>query len=157
MGTTTSPHGWADMANDREYTENSEAVHAHLGIVQSVIQRMSSNSASSKAWCITLVSAVLVIVADKGKPDYAWIAVIPTALFLVLDAYYLALEKGFRDSYNGFIDKLHRGEIQSSDLYAVVPSGPMLGQFFRSLSSFSVWPFYLTLFVMIWLARNFVL
>ena len=145
------------MANDRSYGEKSEAVHAHLSIAQSVIQRMASNSASSKAWCITLVSAMLVVVADKGKPDYAWIAVVPAVLFLVLDAYYLALEKGVRDSYNGFIDKLHRGEIQSSDLYAVNPSGPMLKQFFKSLASFSVWPFYLIMLAMIFLARNFVL
>lgn len=145
------------MTTPNDFKENSQAVHTHLGIIQSVIQRMSANSTSSKAWCITLVSAVLVIVADKGKPQYAWIAVIPTVLFLVLDAYYLALEKGFRDSYNAFIDKLHRGAIQASDLYAVVPSGPLLKQFLRSLLSFAVWPFYLTLLAMIYLAKTLVL
>jgi hypothetical protein len=118
---------------------------------------MASNSTSSKAWCITLVSAILVIVADKGKPNYAWLAVIPTMLFLVLDAYYLALEKGFRDAYNGFIDKLHRGGVQPSDLYAVAPSGSIAKQFLRSLVSFAVWPFYLTLLLMIYLAKVLIL
>ncbi|MGN2393596.1 hypothetical protein ACTFO6_19145, partial [Pelomicrobium sp. G1] len=75
-------------------------MQAHPSIAQAVIQRMASNSASCKAWCITLVAAILVIVADKGKPKYALIAVIPTVLFLVLDAYYLALERCFRVSYN---------------------------------------------------------
>ncbi len=145
------------MAAQDKLQETSPAVQAHLGIIQSVIQRMAANSGSSKAWCITLVSAVLVIVADKSKPDYAWIAVIPTALFLMLDAYYLALEKGFRHSYNAFIDKLHRGVLQPSDLYAVAPSGPLLRQFIKSLVSFAVWPFYLTLFVMIYLAKTLVL
>lgn len=140
-----------------EFKEDSQAVHTHLGIIQSVIQRMSANSTSCKAWCIMLVSAVLVIVADKGKPQYAWLAIIPTLLFLVLDAYYLALEKGFRDSYNAFIDKLHQGAIQASDLYAVVPSGPFFKNFFRSLLSFAVGPFYLTLLVMIYLAKTLVL
>jgi len=118
---------------------------------------MASNSSSSKAWCITLVSAVLVIVADKGKPNYAWIALIPTFLFFVLDAYYLGLEKGFRDSYNNFIDKLHRGVLQPSDLYAVVPQGSLLKQFAKSLASFAVWPFYLTLLLMVYLAKQVVL
>jgi len=42
------------------------------------------------------VSAVLVIVADKGKPDFAWIALLPFILFLSLDVYYLTLEIAFR-------------------------------------------------------------
>jgi hypothetical protein len=145
------------MTAQENLKETSPSVHAHLGIIQSVIQRMAANSSSSKAWCITLVSAVLVIVADKGKPHYAWIAVIPTTLFFVLDAYYLALEKGFREAYNTLIDKLHRGAIQPTDLYAVAPSGPLTKQFLKSLLSFAVWPFYLTLLVMIYLAKTLVL
>lgn len=140
-----------------EYRENSQAVQAHLGIMQSVIQRMASNSSSCKAWCIALVSAVLVIVADKSKPEYAWIAVIPTLLFLTLDAYYLALEKAFRDSYNAFIDKLHRDRIQATDLYAVGPPGSIFRQFLRALRSFSVWPIYVTLLGMIYIAMRYVM
>ncbi|HDZ9313104.1 TPA: hypothetical protein RUZ05_003537, partial [Vibrio cholerae] len=71
-------------------TEESPSVQAHLTMLQNIIQRMASNSSSCKSWCITLVSAVLVIVADKGKPDYAWIALLPTVIFACLDAYYLA-------------------------------------------------------------------
>ncbi len=145
------------MSNITEYRENSQAVQAHLGIMQSVIQRMATNSSSCKAWCITLVSAVLVVVADKSKPEYAWIAVIPTLLFLVLDAYYLALEKAFRNSYNDFIDKLHHGRIEPSDLYAFIPSGSLLRQFLKALRSFSVWPMYLTLLGMIYIVKRFVM
>lgn len=141
------------MSVESEYKKNSQAVQAHLGIMQSVIQRMASNSASCKAWCIALVSAILVIVADKGKPQYALIAMIPNILFLVLDSYYLALEKMFRQSYNDFIEKLHNSNIDSSDLYAVLPSGSLFRTFFASLLSFSIWPFYLTLFVMICLVK----
>jgi len=117
-----------------------------------VIQRMATNSASCKAWCITLVAAILVIVADKGKTSYALIAGIPTLLFLVLDSYYLALERCFRASYNEFIDKVHSRKVVASDLYAVVPKGSLVKVFFRSLGSFSIWPFYLILGAMIWLA-----
>lgn len=134
--------------------ERSPAVQVHLNITQSVIQRMASNSASCKAWCITLVSAILVIVADKETPRYAIIAIIPTVLFLILDSYYLALEKMFRDSYNSFIERLHAREITTSDIYAVSPSGSLVRTFFKSLLSFSIWPFYLTLAVMIWIAKE---
>ena len=96
------------MSDEHVYPEDSPSVHTHLGLVQSVIQRMASNSASCKTWCITLVAAVLIVVAEKGNPDYALIAVIPTFLFLALDTYYLALERHFREAYNDFISKVHQ-------------------------------------------------
>jgi len=136
---------------------NSQAVQSHLSITQSVIQRMATNSSLCKAWCITVVSAILVIVADKGKSQYAYIAIIPNILFLVLDTYYLTLEKMFRNSYNDFIKKLHENEIDSSDLFAVIPKGNWLKTFFKSIISFSVWPFYLTLLIMILLAKKIIL
>jgi len=118
---------------------------------------MASNSSSSKAWCITLVSAILVIVADKGKPHIALISIIPILLFFVLDTYYLALENGFRNSYNHFITKLHSGEIKKEDLFAVKPKGKLLKLFFESFVSFSIWPFYLTLLLMVYIIKILVL
>jgi hypothetical protein len=96
---------------------------------------MAANSTACKTWCITLVSAILVIIADKGMPQYASIATIPTILFLILDAYYLSLERMFRNSYNNFIEKLHTGQVVTTDLYAVVPSGKKLKIFAESLIS----------------------
>ena len=145
------------MAEITKITDESAAVQAHLSISQAIIQRMASNSASCKAWCITLVSAILVIVADKGKPHYAFIAFIPTALFFILDTYYLSLERCFRESYNGFIMKLHGGNIEPRDVYYVKPAGSLLKTFPKCLVSFSVWPFYLTLGVMIWLTKALVI
>ena len=145
------------MDEQSEFKENSQAVQSHLTILQSVIQRMASNSSSSKAWCVTLVSAILVIVADKGKPQYAWLALIPTILFLALDAYYLSLERGFRNAYNAFIKKLHEKSLQPEDLFVVVPQGGMLRLFFLSILSFSVWPFYGTLAGMIYAAKALVI
>jgi len=55
------------MNGPTDFKENPQVVQSHLTILQAVIQRMASNSASSKTWCVTLVSAILVIVADKGK------------------------------------------------------------------------------------------
>lgn len=145
------------MSDNVHLDATSTSVQAHLGIIQQVIQRMSGNSASCKAWCITLVSAILVIVADKDNPDLAFLAFIPVVLFLALDSYYLALERAFRASYNTFIDKLHEDRIEPSDLYSVEPSGGLAAHVYASLFSFSVWPVYLTLGLTAYLARVFVL
>ena len=138
-------------------SETSPSVQAHLGILQSVIQRMASNSTSCKTWCITVVSAILVIVADKGKPNFAFIALVPTLLFLALDAYYLALEKAFRASYADFVKKLHSGVAKAEDLYTIAPMGSYSKHQLEALKSFSVWGFYAALFVLIELARSVVL
>lgn len=123
----------------------SASIQTHLGIIQNVIERMSSNSTNCKAWCVTLVAAVLVIIADKGKPDYAWIALLPTVVFMALDAYYLALEKGFRNSYNQFVSKLRSGSLTEMDLYSVMPVGNMSKLQLEAVKSFSVWGFYISL------------
>lgn len=138
-------------------SENSPSVQAHLGILQGVIQRMASNSSQCKAWCITIVSAILVIVADKSRPDYAWIALIPSILFLCLDAYYLSLEKAFRASYEDFVKKIHKNSLEANDLYKVAPTGNMNTHQLNAFKSFSVWGFYLGLIVLVAIARYLVL
>ncbi len=141
----------------RPLSEVSPSVQAHLSILQTIIQRMAANSTSCKTWSVTVVSAVLVIVADKGKPDFAFIALIPTFLFLALDAYYLALEKAFRASYAEFVEKIHSGAAKAKDLYTIAPKGNHSKHQIEALKSFSVWGFYVTLFVLIVLARSVVL
>ena len=137
------------MASQPEYDANSEAVRAHLTILQDVVRHMAGNSASCKNWCIVLVAAILVLVARTGAPAYALLALIPTTLFLSLDAYYLALEQTFRHSYDAFVAKLHDGAVTLSDLYVVKPGRPVSRQMLVSLRSTSVWPFYLALVVAI--------
>lgn len=121
----------------------SSAVQKHLEIMQGVIQRMADNSRSCKVWCVTLVSAILVLVARTGKPEHALIALAPTVLFYVLDAYYLALERGFRRSHERFVCKLHKERITESDLYTVIPTGSTpKGILWALFKSFSILPFY---------------
>ena len=115
--------GYANMADNQALNESSLAVHKHLEIMQGVISRMAENSRSCKVWCVTLVAATLVLVARTGKADHALIAVSPVALFYVLDAYYLMLERRFRHSYNSFVAKVHVRQVATSDLYSVVPAG----------------------------------
>lgn len=145
--------------NTTQFDANSPAVQSHLSIMQEVIQRMAKNSRSCKTWCITIVSAVLVLVARVEEPDYMLIALVPAVLFLFLDTYYLALESGFRASYKTFVKNLHTAaEDISSDLYVVELNGSILSHFLRSLLSLSIWLFYPMLFSIVvilffWLAK----
>ncbi|MFV1922858.1 MAG: hypothetical protein ACMZ63_09655 [Methylotenera sp.] len=132
-----------------EVDPEAASIQTHLGIIQNVIMRMSTNSTNCKAWCVSLVAAILVIIADKGKPDYAWIALLPTIVFASLDAYYLALEKAFRNSYNSFISKLHKKQISEEDLYSIAPIGDICELQLESFKSFSVWGFYVSLLALI--------
>ena len=140
------------MTEQSRLNHESSAVQKHLEILQGAITRMAENSRSCKVWCVTLVAATLVLVARTGEPQHALLALVPTLLFLVLDAYYLALERAFRNSFNGFVDGLHGGGLVSSDIYRIVPQGMGIGLVARTLGSVSIWLFYPLLALMVALA-----
>jgi len=139
---------------------DSPSVSSYLTILQTVIGRMATNSASCKTWCVSLTSAIVVIIADKGKPSYVWIAAIPIVLFLLLDAYYLALERHFRSVYNSFIRKLHSGKATVEDIFFVAPRSGVAatsGEIAKAGGSISVWPFYTLLALMLVVVRAWIL
>lgn len=138
----------------------SGAVQSYLGILQGVINRMATNSAGCKTWCITIVSAIVVIIADKPNPSYVWVSLVPILLFLFLDSYYLGLEQRFRDVYNVFIKKLHSGNATIEDVYIVNPGGGFCvtaNSTGKAMISLSIWPFYGLLVVMLGVIYKFVL
>lgn len=139
---------------------DSPSVQSYLTILQAVINRMASNSAACKTWCVTLVSAIVVIIADKGKPHYVWISVVPIVLFLLLDSYYLALERQFRAVYNEFIRKLHFGEATVDDVFIIAPKigiETALLNIIKAGGSISVLAFYGFLALMLIVVRVWVL
>ena len=140
------------MSDNENLGIESSAVRTHIEMMQDVITRMAENSRSCKLWCVTLVAAVLVLVARTGEPRHALIALIPTLLFLFLDSYYLALERAFRKSYDTFVCKLHQGKLAPSDVYEVRRErmGWRLG--IRCVRSPSIWPFYILLIATILVA-----
>lgn len=124
------------------YGADSESVRAHLNISQGIISRMANNSANCKTWCVTLVAAILVLVARTDTPVYALIAFVPTILFLFLDAYYLELERYFRGLYNSFVSKLHIGEIELRDLYDFPPPSISFSSLLKVFKRPVIWSFY---------------
>ena len=141
------------MSESQLLNENSPAVQTHLTMMQGVINRMGENSRSCKVWCVTLVAAVLVLVARTGEPQHALIALAPTVLFWVLDAYYLSMERRFRSSHKVFVSKVHKGQLSTSDLFTVAPCGSTAREFLWAVfKSFSVLPFYLMVIATVLLA-----
>lgn len=136
----------------------SSAVRAHIEMMQGVITRMAENSRSCKLWCVTLVAAILVLVARTGEPRHVLIALVPTLLFLFLDSYYLALERAFIKSQNTFVAKLHDNELKESEVYKVIPTGMNWLLVVRSLlGSISILPFYVPVAATIFVAWCWVL
>jgi len=147
-----------DLNSERTaLSPESSSAQLHLQILQSGVQRMATNSSSCKTWCITLVSGILILVADKSRPELAWLALIPTVLFLALDAYYLALEKAFRSSYDIAVEKLHNDQLFPQDLYPISPQGNICRHQVDAIKSFSIWGFYVALIIMAALAKIFVI
>jgi hypothetical protein len=135
---------------------DSPSVQSYLAILQSVINRMAANSGACKTWCIGLVSAILIVAADKKRPELALVALLPVCLFAFLDAYYLALEKRFRASYVQFIGNVHSGAARTEDLFVIDPRFGIRRMSFDTLNavgSMAIWPFYLLLLAMMFVVR----
>ena len=146
------------MGKESTLNAESSAVQAHIEMLQGVINRMAENSRSCKLWCVTLVAAVLVLVARTGEPKHALIALIPTLLFLFLDSYYLALERAFIKAQNEFVTKLHKGELAPTDIYKVIPIGMGSRLVVRCLlGSISILPFYVLVVATILVSWGWVL
>ena len=131
----------------------SPAVKAHLDIMQGVIQRMAANSGACKTWCVSLVSAIVIVAADKGKPALTFVALLPTVMFFILDVYYLTFEKAFRKSYEVFVGKVHDESVGVGDLFAVKPAGRLDDHRCAAMRSLSTWGFYASLAALVLLAR----
>ena len=112
---------------------------------------MATNSRSCKIWSLTLVSAVLVLIARTDKPEYTLIALVPAVMLWSLDIYYLAQERRFRESYLRFVRKLHQMSLLPIDLFDLGSTDLSRQHLFRSTISFSTCPFYGTLLAMVYI------
>jgi hypothetical protein len=85
--------------------KNGENKRKHLEMIQGVVNRMASNQFLFKGWSITLIAAIATFSADGNNPAMMAIPVVATLLFWFVDAYYLMLERAFRNLYNEVIAK----------------------------------------------------
>ncbi|MEE9442087.1 MAG: hypothetical protein V3V99_05410 [candidate division Zixibacteria bacterium] len=74
--------------------------HAHLEIIQGVVNRLSQNSFLLKGWSVVLVSAMFALAAKDSRLLFVYLAYFPTIAFWCLDGYFLHQERLFRKLYD---------------------------------------------------------
>lgn len=89
------------MARRLDFTE---ADLKYLEFIQNNISRMSNNSFLLKGWSVTLVAAILALSLRASSVLFILIALLPGLSFWGLDAFYLALEKKFRDLHKEAVE-----------------------------------------------------
>ena len=83
---------------------------AHVEHIQGVIARLAQNSFTIRGWSVSLVSVVLAILANAdGARALAPVALVPTAVFWGLDAYYVRRERLYRRLYAAAGSRLVNG------------------------------------------------
>jgi len=73
---------------------------SHLGMIQGVVNRLSSNSFLLKGWSVVLVSAMFAFAAKDSKMIFIYLAYFPAISFWGLDGYFLHQERLFRALYD---------------------------------------------------------
>jgi hypothetical protein len=76
-------------------------VESHLQMIQATVSRLTSQSTAVKGWCVTLTAALLGFGVTTTTALAALLALYVTVVFAVLDGYYLALERSYRELYEG--------------------------------------------------------
>lgn len=73
---------------------------SHLGMIQGVVNRLSSNSFLLKGWSVVLVSAMFALAAKDSKMIFIYLSYFPAISFWGLDGYFLHQERLFRALYD---------------------------------------------------------
>ena len=76
----------------------------HLEFIENTISRLSDKSFQTRAWCVTVVSALFAFVMSSDRASdivsaTGTLSVMLTCLFCALDTYYLYLERCYRYLY----------------------------------------------------------
>ena len=94
------------------------ANQARLEMIQGIINRMAGNSSAYKGWMVTITAALLGVAINNHKPLLAWLTVYVVCVLAVLDGYYLALERSYRELYRA-------AEAEGPDKWSQAPRRPV--------------------------------
>lgn len=132
---------------DSDNRLDSQSALAYIQTLQGIINRMAANSASCKTWCITICAAVLALASIKtGQKQSLCLGL--SILFLLLDSYYLGLERRFIKIQNDFVKQ------KNNEKPFIIPSSKkceQLSGMLRGLFSFSTTPFYVIIILLLFL------
>jgi hypothetical protein len=73
----------------------------YLAMIQTVITRMAANQFTARKWSVALGTAIIGwAISKEADPTRALVAILPAACFWIMDAYYLSLERRFRNLFD---------------------------------------------------------
>lgn len=145
---------------ERLTLKNNPAVICYIEMLQNNISRMSSHSGIIKAsMCVVYTILITIMLSINKLNDYWWIIIVITILGMILDAYYLGIEKIYVTKYNKFIEDLNNSKLNVEEIYNMKPSNTqlkceLLAEILLSLKSFSIIGFY-SIFIIIALIIKF--
>ncbi|MEX9757212.1 hypothetical protein AB7W88_20760 [Providencia vermicola] len=121
--------------------ESNEKIAA-LQILQSVIDRMASNSLQMKKWSITIIIGLIgIAITSKGISHKLLFCLLPFLVivpFSILDIFYLKKERGFTSAYNA-ISNLNEGNPLNISEY--------IDSTKNTKTMWSIWLFYIPLWL----------
>jgi hypothetical protein len=120
---------------------DNPAVIAHINLLEGIMSRLATHSASCKTWCISLVAALLSLAGATKLPAIVSIALVPIVVFGFMDTMYLSQERAYRDLYLDVVKKVRTGSYALTDAFdAKAPLG-FLGCL-ATVCSWAVFPIY---------------
>ena len=84
--------------------ETNESRIRYLEAIQRVIDRLSNTSFILKGWAVSLVAGLMALAASGTNHGYVLVAYIPTVVFWLLDAYFLMMERQYRQFFEENMD-----------------------------------------------------
>lgn len=133
--------------------KTNENMLKYLEFLQNIITRMNTNSFQIKTFAITIASAIIAFFYNKNYDKSALVFYIVIILiFWILDAYYLRMERAYRDIYNDVI----KGE--KYELFNLSAKERLKNSKFNYcciIFSWSLAPLYLCLIIMVLISLVF--
>ena len=84
--------------------EINETRIRYLEAIQRVVDRLSNISFILKGWAVSLVAGLMALAASGSNQGFVLIAYIPIVVFWFLDAYFLMMERQYRELFKENID-----------------------------------------------------
>lgn len=103
----------------------------YLEFLQQIISRMAGNSFQLRQWSVGISTAVFAFASRDSDHPFVLIAVLPALAFWFLDAYFLSLEKHYRQRF----DRVRKAELEElkKEPFDLSPPDRLAGQWLGSL------------------------
>ena len=112
----------------------------HLEMIQSNINRLAQNSFMLKGWALTLVVAMFAFVPKQNVWVFIPIVLASILIFALLDAYYLQLERKYRNLYD-MVRQKEESDIDF-DLKLNANCSTKESRYIQCIGSKSIWLYY---------------